>query len=106
MARGYGVVRSTLLKEDGWIIGPLFADNSSIARAILQDLFRRVAVDDALAIVVMDVPHGSEFRGSHLTSSMIAKESQYTHMCEYTEEIPEGMQLTKVFGLTSLTVGP
>ena len=42
----------------------------------------------------------------HLTSSMIAKESQYTHMCEYTEEIPEGMQLTKVFGLTSLTVGP
>ena len=56
---GYSVVRSILRKE-GWKIGPCYADNSLIARSLYQDLLVGVAGSDPLAIDV-SVPSGQHF---------------------------------------------
>ena len=105
-AAGYGVARSTLWKKDGWTIGPLFADNASIARAILQDLFTRISVDDPQAKVVMDVPYGSEFNSNSLSLVSDCKGRPITTFVRiYSRGVPEGIQLKKIFGLTSVAVG-
>ena len=48
---GYGVVRSTLRKEDGWKIGTLFADDFIITRRIFKSLCDRVTIEDPQAVV-------------------------------------------------------
>ena len=40
---GYAVVRSAFLAKDGWRIGPLFADDSHVARRLFRAVFESVA---------------------------------------------------------------
>ena len=58
---GYSVIRSTLRKEDGWKIGPCYADNSLIARSLYQDLLTKVASSDPHAVIDVTIPSGQYF---------------------------------------------
>ena len=55
---GYTVVRTTLKSGDGWRIGPLFADNSQIARNLYREACSNVAAEDPRGIIAVDVPYG------------------------------------------------
>ena len=104
---GYTVVRSALRKEDGWIVGPLFANNSQIARSLYQAVMEGVAAKDPDAFIAIDVPHGT---GCHPESLNIATvelsgvtEVELVRM--YTKGVPPSLALQKVFGQTALGVG-
>ena len=58
---GYSVVRSTLRKEEGWKIGPCYADNPLIARSLYQDLLIKISVSDPKAVIDVTVPYGQHF---------------------------------------------
>ena len=58
---GYSVVRSTLRKEEGWKIGPCYADNSLIARSLYQDMLIKVASSDPHAVIDITIPSGQHF---------------------------------------------
>ena len=56
--KGYGVVRTAFKQENGWRIGPIFANDSKISRN-LYVMIEKVAAQDHNASIVVDVPHGS-----------------------------------------------
>ena len=62
---GYSVVRSTLRKEEGWKIGPCYAENSLIARSLYQDMLIKVSACDHQAVIDVNVPHGQQFDEKH-----------------------------------------
>ena len=55
---GYTVVRTTLKRGDGWRIGPLFADNTEIARSLYREACGKVAAEDPQGLITADVPYG------------------------------------------------
>ena len=103
---GYGVVRSTLRKEDGWKIGPLFADNFAIARRIFKSMCDRVTTENPQAVLVIDIPYGLSFNEELLNIVTECNgRSLGTFLRLYKHGVPENMQLEKVFGITSLEIG-
>ena len=91
---GYTVVRTTLRQKDGWIIGPLFADNSQIARCVYQAVFDKVSKEDPLGI---DVPNGNAL---HVAKELPSKEiRRFVRL--YNKGVPPKFPLWKVFGSTS-----
>lgn len=103
---GYGVVRSTLRKEDGWKIGPLFADNFAIARNIFKSMCDRVTTEHPRAVVVIDIPYGLSFNEELLNLVIECNGRSLTKFVRlYKHGVPENMQLEKVFGITSLEIG-
>ena len=98
---GYTVVRSTFRPEDGWKIGPLFAENSKIAKSLYQSVFRRVLVEDPKGMVTIDVPYGNALEiARELPSKDIV-----TYVRMYNKRIPSNLPLTKIFALTSTQMG-
>ena len=82
---GYAVVRTTLKQGDGWRIGSLFADDSQIARSLYQAVFDKVAMEDPIGVVAVDVPFGDLFNPDAV---QIAKELSGTiyssvNLCTY-----------------------
>ena len=75
---GYTVVRSTFRPEDGWKIGPLFAENSEIAKSLYKTVFQRVAAEDPKGVVSIDVPYGNAL-GSCL-------QKRHPYLCAFTEK--------------------
>ena len=103
---GYVVVRTTLKQGDGWKIGPLFADNSQIARGLYLAVFDKVAAENPTAVVTVDVPFGDT---SNPDALQIAKELSatpvFTAVRMYSKGVPSSMPLRKVFALTTLELG-
>ena len=104
---GYAVVRTTLKQGDGWRIGPLFADDSQIARSLYRAVFDKVATEDPTGVVAVDVPFGDLVNPDAL---QIAKElsdttPEFLYVRMYTKGVPSGMSLKKIYGLTSLGLG-
>ena len=103
---GYAVVRTALKQEEGWIIGPVFADNSLIARNLYRAVFDRVAAEDPSGIVTVDVPHGDIVNPEAL---QIVQELSGTPSVKYvriySKGVPSGMPLKKIFGITSVQLG-
>ena len=103
---GYTVVRTTLKREDGWRIGPLFADNAEIARSLYREACGKVGVEDPQGIITADVPYGDLVNPDalKLVKEMSAK---LTFKCVrlYTKDIPSHMPLQKLFAITSLSIG-
>ena len=103
---GYTVVRLALRKEDGWIVGPLYADTSKIARSLYQALIEGVAVRNPKGSVVIDIPNGA---GCHPESLELAAELNAQLEIEllrmYTKGVPSGLALSKMFGITALGIG-
>jgi hypothetical protein len=103
---GYIVVRSTLKQEDRWKIGPLFADNSQVARSLYRAAFAKVAAEDSTAVVIVDVPYGAAQNPDAL---QIAKEMSptpvFTAARMYSKGVPSGIPMKKIFAITSVELG-
>ena len=97
---GYTVVRSTFRPEDGWMLGPLFAENSEIAKSLYKTVFQRVAAEDPKGVVTMDVPYGNALE--------IARELPSKEMATFVrmyKRMPSNLPLMKIFALTSTQIG-
>ena len=103
---GYAVVRTTLRKEDGWRIGPLFADNSQIARGLYNDMCTKVAVEDPRAVIAVDVPYGNLTNPDtlKLVNELSGKPS-FKCMRMYRKGVPSGMPVQNIFGITAIEIG-
>ena len=103
---GYIVARMTLKQADGWKIGPLFADNSQIARSLYRAALAKVAAEDPTGVVVVDVPFGNEQNPDALK---IAKELSatpvFTAARMYSKGVPSGIPMKKMFALTTVELG-
>ena len=104
---GYTVVRRTLRVEDGWRIGPLFADDSKIAKILYKTVLGQVNAIDPTGMVTVDVPFGCD--RANLDALQITKElsatPEFTSVRMYSNGMPSNLPLHKVFGLTSLELG-
>ena len=97
---GYGVVRATLGEENGWRVGPLFADSTSIARALYHDLFVQAADESGqrAPTITLDVSHGKRFSPESLSLvTELGGIPTFQMMRVYRHGVPTGMPLHKVF---------
>ena len=98
---GYGVIRTVLREDNGWRIGPLFADNSTIARELLQDMIIKVSSSYLQAVITMDVSYGKYFNSDSLR--MVAELGgipTFQMMRVYKYGAPPNMPLHKVYVMT------
>ena len=102
---GYAIVRTTHPQDQWWKIGPLFADNSQIARSLYKGVLEKVSTEDPNGTVTVDVPFGTLFSSDTL---QIVKELSGSHCFTfsrmYTKGVPTNMDLKKIFGLTTLQI--
>ena len=88
-----------------WRIGPLFADNSKIARSLYRSAFIKLAEVDPSGIMTADVPCGDLFDQG---TTQIAKELTGTPVVTcvrmYTKGVPSSMQMKKTFVHTTLEI--
>ena len=101
---GFVSARRTIREEDGWRIGPLFADGAQIARSLLRHAFGELAKElQERKVVTIDVPY-------HLNpeADAVAKELNGTLLFDcirmFTKEIPN-FPKQKVFGVTTVEIG-
>ena len=103
---GYIVVRTTLRQEDGWKIGPLFADNSQVARSLYRAAFGKVAAEDPTGVVIVDISFGNAQNPDAL---QIAKEMSptplFTAARMFSKGVPSGIPMKKMFALTTVEIG-
>ena len=94
--QGYGMVRKC---RTGFKIGPLFADNESIAAQLFNNL--RKFVDDETP-VFLDIPEVNK------AAVTLAEKYQMKPMFEtarmHTKRVPE-IELNKIFGVTTFELG-
>ena len=106
---GYVVVRTTLsttFREDGWSIGPLFADNSQIAKSLYQRVFESVASEDPEAIISNDVPLGDPLNPDALRiANQLCGRPARTITRMYKKSMPPGALSMKIFGITTSQIG-
>ena len=57
---GYVVVRSAFRREDGWKIGPLYADNSTVARCLYGAISDKLEAIDPDTVVTSGAPCNEE----------------------------------------------
>ena len=105
---GYTVVRTTLKSEDGWKIGPLFADNAEIARSLYREACGKVAAEDPQGIIAVDVPYGDLINPDALKivkelSAVRAPKSSCLR--GYSKDMSSNMPSQKLFGMTTLELG-
>ena len=99
---GYAVVRSAFRKEDGWRVGPVYADNSQIARSLYRAMIQKVATIDPGAVMVIDIPYGDHCNPEGLAiAEELSGESEIKLFRMYTKGIPSNMSFNKMFGITS-----
>jgi len=92
---GYGVIRASTI---GCRIGPLFANDTEIARQILQGL--RAKIPDTS--VFIDVPGINQATINLVESYGMRSIQEFGRM--YTKEIPQ-LPLNSIFAVTSLELG-
>ena len=100
---GYAVVRAAFKQEDGWRIGPIFANDSKIARNLYRVMIEKVAARDPNTSIAVDVPHGSGCNPEALDIAMVelSGETEVKLVRLYTKGVPPKMPLQKIFGVTS-----
>lgn len=98
---GYAAVTSAYQAKDGWLIGPLFADNSQIARALYREMAERVAMVDPNSSITAVVPYGGGCNPDTLTiADELSSEKEAKLFRMYTNGIPDDMPLHKIFAVT------
>lgn len=103
---GYAVVRTARRKEDGWKIGPLFADNSQIARMLYKAVCNIVTGRDPTGKITIDVPFGDVPNpDAHRIIEELSASVEGASMRMYSNSIPSNIPLHKVFGVTTLELG-
>ena len=99
------MVRTVLRKEEGWRIGPLFADSTNIARNLYRAVFEGVAAEDQKGIVCADVPFGDIVNQSALQIvNELFPAPVLTAVRMYTKGVPSDMLLKKIFVHTALEI--
>ena len=95
---GYSVVRSTLWKENGWRISPLYADNAEIAHSLYQAIFNKVASEDGPAQVTFDVPciDKDNFASLQLAHKLSAKIDEHIAR-QFRYQVPSNLPLSEIF---------
>ena len=98
---GYGVIRITLGEEDGWRIGPLFADNSDIARALYQDLVYNACANVSQTVITLEVPYGKHFNQDSLSLvTELGGVPTFKMMRVYTDSVPPSTPTHKIYVMT------
>ena len=87
---GYAVVSTAFKQEDAWRIGPIFADDSKIARNLY-----RVMIEKSLRHETVDVPHGSGCNPEALDIAMVelSGETEVKLGRLYTKGVPPKIPL-------------
>ena len=103
---GYSVVRSTLRKEfeEGWKIGPCYADNSLIARCLYQDLLIKVYASDPQAVIDVNVPSGQHFKETVRIMKELQGKLVNQSVGMYLGGIPN-ISFKNIFAITSSQLG-
>ena len=85
-------------RKKGWRIGPLFADDIYIARALYKDMLIKAAAQYPQAALTLEVPYGNHF---HPHSLKLVEElggvPTFKMMRVYTKGVPRSMPTHKVF---------
>ena len=97
---GYAVVR-TILRQDSWRIGPLFADDSTTALCLYRAVFDKVTAVQVTGIVDAEVPHGGQMKKEALEiAQSLAGRSRVDFIRMYTKGVPPGIIVNKIFSHT------
>ena len=100
---GYIVARTTIIKDHGYNIGPLFADSESIAEELLKSVFKELLQQSELPpIVGIDVPQQNT-QGIRLAETFQGKMA-YTFAYMTTQGSPSA-RFDKWYGMTDLNLG-
>ena len=98
---GYISARPTFLKEEGYLIGPLFANSKAIAQRLLKALFEKLLHQEKAApLVCMDA---STKQGMELGEELQGKKV-FDFVYMVTKDLPNTC-LEKQFGVTNTDVG-
>ena len=98
---GYGVVRTTFSSTNDWRIGPLFADNSDIARSLCQDMCVKVAAKEPQAVITLDVAYGKNFSPDSLQLvTELGGNPTFKMIRAYMYGVPPNTPLHKIFVMT------
>ena len=98
---GYIVIRKTV--KDGRRIGPLFANNTPIARVLCQTAIELVASQHSEEKIILDVPVEVNPEGQYLAEKVLDGECISSNVRMFTKGLPD-IPLTKTFGITALEV--
>ena len=102
---GYAVVWS-LLKKDGWKIGPVFANDSVIAKNLYRTMIDKVAAQDPTATLTVDIPYDSGFNPDGLDiAAELSGNIEMEMVRMYTKGVPPKMPLEKIFAETTTELG-
>ena len=93
---GYGIVRRC---QEGFKVGPLFADNEMIADQILLGLSERVPATETM---FLDVPEVNPLAISLVERYGMTKVFETARM--YTDNFPD-IEISGVFGVTTFELG-
>lgn len=97
---GYAVVRSAYNTKDGWIIGPLFANDSHIARALYHEIVKKIAEIDSNTSIMVVVPYG---QGCNSETLDVVNELSGVGGSKFVRMYKNGtpaLSLHKIFGIT------
>ena len=98
---GYTVARPTFVKEEGYRIGPLFADSEPIAEKLLKAVFEALLREEPAPAVCMDVPTE---KATKLGEKLQGKRSYEQVYMVMNGGLPDAC-FDKWFGITSVEVG-
>jgi GNAT superfamily N-acetyltransferase len=96
LIKAFGVIRRC---EEGYKVGPLFADNKTLAAQLLDDLCTQAEIG---ANIYLDVPEPNQQATDLVASKMAVKVFETARM--YTGSVPD-IQLKKTYGITSFEIG-
>ena len=103
---GYAVVRSALGKENGWKIGPLYADNSTIARYLYGAIFDKLSDIDPAGAVTIDTPCSKQCDPESVRIiSELGAATDEVSVRMFSKYVPNNWPLNKVYGITSQQLG-
>ena len=98
---GYVVARPTFVKEDGFRIGPLFADSVTIAEKLLKAIFEELQEEEPAPAVCID---SFTEKGKQLASRLQGKRSFDCVYMTTAGFLPKAC-FDKWFGVTTLEIG-
>ena len=100
------MVRSAFRKEDGWKIGPLYADNSTVARCLYGAIFDKLEAIDPDGVVTIDAPCNEKCdpESLRIIHELGARIDQVS-VRMFSKYVPTNWPLNKVYGITSQQLG-
>ena len=102
---GYVVIRTTI-KEGTWRIGPLFANDSLIAKHFYKTVFNKIAADNPTAIMSADMPYYGDGVNEGVQQIVLELSGvpKLTFARMYTQGVPPNLLLEKIFAHTALEI--